>query len=43
VIVIPSRRLVIVRQGYDDAAQRLDIAKLTAAIVAGDDKAGARK
>ena len=43
VIVIPSRRLVIVRQGYDDAAQRLDIAKLTAAVVAGDDKTGTRK
>jgi CubicO group peptidase (beta-lactamase class C family) len=43
VVIIPSRRLVIVRQGYDDAAQRLDIAKLTAAVVAGDDKAGARK
>lgn len=43
VVIIPSRQLVIVRQGYDDAAQRLDIAKLTAAVVAGDDKAGARK
>ncbi|MGN6597619.1 serine hydrolase domain-containing protein, partial [Sphingopyxis terrae] len=43
VIVIPSRQLVIVRHGYDDAAQRLDIAKLTAAVVAGDDKAGTRK
>lgn len=38
VIVIPSRELVIVRQGYDDDKQRLDIAKLTAAIVAADDK-----
>lgn len=38
VIIIPSRQLVIVRQGYDDDKQRLDIAKLTAAIVAADDK-----
>lgn len=37
-IVIPSRRLVIVRQGYDDDKQRLDIAKLVAAVVAADDK-----
>lgn len=36
-IVIPSRELVIVRQGYDDDKQRLDIAKLVAAIVAADD------
>lgn len=37
-IVIPSRHLVIVRQGYDDDKQRLDIAKLVAAIVAADGK-----
>jgi CubicO group peptidase (beta-lactamase class C family) len=37
-IVIPSRKLVIVRQGYDDDKQRLDIAKLVAAIVAADGK-----
>lgn len=37
-IVIPSRQLVIVRQGYDDDKQRLDIAKLVAAVVAADDK-----
>ena len=36
-IVIPSRALVIVRQGYDDAKTRLDIAKLVAAVVAADD------
>lgn len=36
VIVIPSRRLVIVRQGYDDEAQRLDIAALVRAIAAAD-------
>lgn len=36
IVIIPSRRLVIVRQGYDDDVQRLDIAKLTAAIVAAD-------
>lgn len=35
-IVIPSRQLVIVRQGYDDDKQRLDIAKLVAAVVAAD-------
>jgi len=38
-IVIPSRQLVIVRQGYDDDKQRLDIAKLVVAIVAADAKA----
>ena len=36
VVVIPSRQLVIVRQGYDDDKARLDIAQLTAAIVAAD-------
>jgi len=36
-IVIPSRRLVIVRQGYDDAAARLDIAALIRAVVAADE------
>lgn len=36
VVVIPSRALVIVRQGYDDAGTRLDIAKLVAAVVAAD-------
>lgn len=36
VVVIPSRALVIVRQGYDDATTRLDIAKLAAAVVAAD-------
>lgn len=36
VVVIPSRALVIVRQGYDDAQTRLDIAKLVAAVVAAD-------
>lgn len=38
-VVIPSRRLIVVRQGYDDHKQRLDIAKLVAAVVAADDKA----
>ncbi|SBV31711.1 Beta-lactamase [uncultured Sphingopyxis sp.] len=37
VVVIPSRALVIVRQGYDDAKTLLDIAKLVAAVVAADD------
>jgi CubicO group peptidase (beta-lactamase class C family) len=36
VVVIPSRKLVIVRQGYDDDKNRLDIAKLVAAVVAAD-------
>ena len=36
-VVIPSRDLVIVRQGYDDGKNRLDIAKLVAAVVAADD------
>ena len=35
-IMIPSRQLIIVRQGYDDDKQRLDIAKLVAAIVEAD-------
>ncbi len=35
-VVIPSRRLVIVRQGYDDTAERLDIAALVRAVVAAD-------
>ncbi len=38
-IIIPSHQLVIVRQGYDDDKQRLDVAKLVAAIVAADGKA----
>lgn len=37
-VVIPSRQLVIVRQGYDDDKQRLDIAKLVAEVVAADGK-----
>lgn len=36
VVVIPSRQLVIVRQGYDDDKNRLDIAKLVAAVVEAD-------
>lgn len=36
VVVVPSRQLVIVRQGYDDDKTRLDIAKLVAAVVAAD-------
>lgn len=36
VVVIPSRELVIVRQGYDDDRNRLDIARLVAAVVAAD-------
>ena len=36
VVVIPSRALVIVRQGYDDDKTRLDIAKLVKAIAAVD-------
>lgn len=35
-IIIPSRGLVIVRQGYDDDKNRLDIAKLVEAVVAAD-------
>ncbi len=38
-VVIPSRQLVIVRQGYDDDKNRLDIAALVKAIVAADDGA----
>ena len=37
VVIIPSRELVIVRQGYDDGTARLDIAKLVASVVAADD------
>ncbi len=36
VVVIPSRALVIVRQGYDDDKNRLDIAALVKAVVATD-------
>lgn len=36
VVVIPSLQLVIVRQGYDDDKNRLDIARLVAAVVAAD-------
>jgi len=36
VVVIPSRQLVIVRQGYDDDKNRLDIARLVRAVVATD-------
>lgn len=36
VVVIPSRELVIVRQGYDDDKTRLDIAKLVKVVVAAD-------
>ena len=36
VIIIPSRALVIVRQGYDDDKNRLDIAQLVKAVVAAD-------
>jgi len=35
-VVIPSRGLVIVRQGYDDDKNRLDIANLVKAVVAAD-------
>ncbi|MBE1526781.1 CubicO group peptidase (beta-lactamase class C family) [Sphingopyxis sp. OAS728] len=35
-VVIPSRELVIVRQGYDDDKNRLDTAALVKAIVAAD-------
>src|SRR3546814_18296821 len=37
-VVIPSRALVIVRQGYDDGKNRPEIAKLVAAVVAAHDK-----
>ncbi len=36
VVVIPSRKLVIVRQGYDDDKNRLDTAALVKAITAAD-------
>ncbi len=36
VVIIPSRQLVIVRQGYDDDKNRLDIAKLVRAVVEAD-------
>jgi CubicO group peptidase (beta-lactamase class C family) len=35
-VIIPSRGLVIVRQGYDDAKNRLDIAALVRAVVEAD-------
>ena len=35
-VIIPSRQLVIVRQGYDDDKNRLDIAAFVKAIVAAD-------
>ena len=35
-VVIPSRRLVIVRQGYDDGKLRLDIVALVRAVVEAD-------
>ena len=37
-VVIPSRQLVIVRQGYDDNKNRLDIAALVKAVIAADDR-----
>lgn len=37
-VIVPSRRLVIVRQGYDDDKNRLDIAALVKAIIAADDR-----
>ncbi|WP_235534111.1 serine hydrolase domain-containing protein [Sphingopyxis sp. Root154] len=36
VVVIPSRALVVVRQGYDDDKNRLDTAALVKAIIAAD-------
>ena len=36
IVIIPSRALVIVRQGYDDDKNRLDIAALVKAVVAAD-------
>ena len=36
IVVIPSRALVIVRQGYDDDKNRLDIAALVKAVVVAD-------
>lgn len=35
-VIIPSRQLVIVRQGYDDDKNRLDIAVFVKAVVAAD-------
>ncbi|WP_081944878.1 serine hydrolase domain-containing protein [Sphingopyxis sp. MWB1] len=35
-VVIPSRRLIVVRQGYDDSKERLDIAALVRAAVEAD-------
>ncbi|HET9640968.1 MAG TPA: serine hydrolase [Allosphingosinicella sp.] len=35
VVIVPSRRIVIVRRGEDPAGARFDIAKFTAAILAG--------
>lgn len=35
-VIIPSRQLVIVRQGYDDAKNRLDIEALVRAVVSAD-------
>lgn len=37
-VIVPSRRLVIVRQGYDDDKNRLDIAALVKAVIAADDR-----
>lgn len=37
-VIVPSRRLVIVRQGYDDDKNRLDVAALVKAIIAADDR-----
>jgi CubicO group peptidase (beta-lactamase class C family) len=39
-VVIPSRQLVIVRQGYDDDKNRLDIAAFVKAVVAADGAPG---
>src|SRR3546814_8326166 len=36
-VVIPSRALVLVRQGYDDGKNRLEIAQLVAAVFAAHD------
>ncbi len=38
-VIVPSRQLVIVRQGYDDDKNRLDIATLVKAVVAADERA----
>lgn len=37
-VIVPSRQLVIVRQGYDDDKNRLDIAALVKAVVAADER-----